>query len=87
MLKDNVYYHILSQINQYGDTIKNEGEKSKEVTGLKMKAYRAYHKLTQEGLAKKLGVSRLQIARWENGKNKPNKLAMDLLKKEGILKG
>ena len=51
----------------------------------KIKAYRVIYKLTQEDLAKKLGVPKLQIIRWEGGKHMPNTLAMAKLRSEGVI--
>ncbi len=53
--------------------------------GGKIKAYRVLYKLTQEELAKKLGVPKLQIIRWEGCKNMPNTLAITMLKEKGII--
>jgi len=68
-------------------SIDNLSEKARDTTkiGLKMKAYRAYNQMTQEDLARKLEVSRIQIARWEAGKHRPSRLAMRVLKENGIL--
>ena len=49
-----------------------------------LELYRAHNNLTQEELARSLNVTRLQIARWESGKHKPNKLIIELLKREKI---
>jgi len=38
----------------------------------KLKVYRAMHDLTQESLAKKLGVTRLTVVSLENGKYDPS---------------
>ena len=38
----------------------------------KLKVYRAMHDLTQEGLAKKLGVTRMTVVSLENGKYDPS---------------
>ena len=47
----------------------------------KIKEFRAYFNLTQEGLAKKVGVSRETIVLLENGKSNPSlKLAYDISK-------
>ena len=51
----------------------------------KMKAYRLIYKLTQEELAKKINVAKLQIIRWEGGKNMPSKMALEKLKAAGII--
>jgi DNA-binding transcriptional regulator YiaG len=51
----------------------------------KIKAYRVIYKLTQEELAKKLDIPKLQIIRWESGKNMPNRWALKKLKEERII--
>ena len=38
----------------------------------KLKVYRAMHDLTQEALAKKLGVTRMTVVSLENGKYDPS---------------
>jgi len=53
--------------------------------GKRIKLYRSLNNLTQDGLAKKLGCTVMQILRWENGKNKPNRISTQILEKEGII--
>ena len=62
-----------------------ERERRKDFIAAKIKAYRFEHKLTQEDLAKQLGIQKLQIIRWEGADNMPNKLALDKLRTEGII--
>lgn len=52
----------------------------------KVKAYRIKHNLTQEQLAGKLGITRVQLLRWEKARRTPSKLAMIQLIKTGIIK-
>jgi len=40
----------------------------------KLEHYRLKHKITQEQLARMLGVSFCTVNRWENMKTKPNKI-------------
>jgi len=70
------------------DFDKNSDEDKRKQRGLiaaKIKAYRIEHKLTQEELAKKLGIPKLQIIRWEGEDNMPGTLALAKLKSEGII--
>lgn len=60
--------------------------------GSKVKALRGQLSLSQEGLAKELGVSFATVNRWENGKTNPSKLAKNQFelfcleqKKQGVL--
>ena len=50
-----------------------------------IKSYRAKHSLTQRELADKLGVSAMQIMRWENNKTQPNILSTKALQALGVL--
>ena len=47
----------------------------KTVTSDSIKSARLQLKLTQEELAKQLGVSFATVNRWENGQTRPSKLA------------
>jgi transcriptional regulator with XRE-family HTH domain len=40
----------------------------------KLEAYRLKNKISQENLAKKLGVAFSTVNRWLNGKSEPNKI-------------
>lgn len=53
--------------------------------GSRIRKYREDHKLTMFGLAYKLGVSRMQVHRWEKGKSIPGKLSLRMLRQKGVL--
>lgn len=40
----------------------------------KLETYRLEHRISQEDLAKKIGVAFSTVNRWLNGKSKPNKI-------------
>jgi transcriptional regulator with XRE-family HTH domain len=46
-----------------------------------LRAYRLEHQLTQQELAKKLGVSFITVNRWLNGKTHPSELQAYRIKK------
>ena len=50
-----------------------------------LEIYRLEHKISQQALAVKLGVSFVTVNRWFNGKAKPNKIQQYHIKK--FLKG
>ena len=54
----------------------------------KVEIYRLENKITQQELAKKLGVAFSTVNRWLNGKTKPNKIQRyhieKFLKKRGL---
>lgn len=55
----------------------------------KLETYRLENKITQQELAKKLGVAFATVNRWLNGKSKPNKIQsyhIEKLLNEGIKK-
>ena len=49
-------------------------------TAVKLKKIRQLHGRSQEDLARELGVSFAAVNRWENGKNKPSRLAYDKIR-------
>jgi DNA-binding transcriptional regulator YiaG len=51
----------------------------------KIREHREERRLTLKGLAFILGVSMMEVMRWENGKNEPSKLAMAKLVEKGVL--
>jgi transcriptional regulator with XRE-family HTH domain len=70
----------MAKINDHylqGDTLTDE--KLKEYVSLSLSNYRKDQRLTFEELAKKVGVSRMQIMRWEKLISKPGTLALEKL--------
>ncbi|MBP7055711.1 MAG: helix-turn-helix domain-containing protein [Candidatus Omnitrophica bacterium] len=77
---------IVEAISKYEDLAKStDTAKIKYIIAQRLRLYRAKHRLTQEQLATKLQVNRLQIIRWEQGCFKPQMWAMRLLEKHGII--
>ena len=77
---------IVEQIRKYEAQAKGEEEaKLKYIVAQKLRLYRATNHFTQDQLATKLGVNRIQIIRWEQGFSKPQRLLIQLLKAHGIL--
>ena len=62
-------------------------EAAKKAIGAQILHYRKHGaNITQEELAHRLGVTKMQIIRWEAGKNMPSKLAQEKMKELGIIK-
>jgi len=62
---------------------KRHSKKDKQNLAEKLRAYRNKHNITQEELARKLGVTVFSINRWETGKHYPTASViklMDMLK-------
>ena len=51
----------------------------------RLEAYRLEHKITQQAIARKLGVSFVTVNRWFNGKTKPSMIQKYHIEK--LLKG
>jgi len=83
------FYELIKELKIVTDKMfeaaGDDKEKQKKAIAGKIKGYRLAHKLTQEDLAKKLGVTKMEIIRWESEKNMPSQLAQDKMKQEGIL--
>lgn len=63
----------------------DEKKQQKAQIASSIKRFRAANGLSQQSLANKLGISNMQIMRWENGRTMPNLLAIKALKDLGIL--
>jgi DNA-binding transcriptional regulator YiaG len=63
----------------------DDKEKQKEAYARKLRDYRIAENLTQDELAKRLNVTKMEILRWENKKNIPSQLAIDKMKQLKIL--
>jgi DNA-binding XRE family transcriptional regulator len=89
MMNEDKIVKLLKQLKEveidFGKSERKNKEQERNLIAAKIKAYRITHKLTQEELAKKLGLPKLQIIRWEGAKNMPTRLAMERLKAEGIV--
>ena len=53
--------------------------------GRLLKEYREWNERTQEDIAKMLGVNKLTVIRWEHGRSRPSRLAVQKMKEAGIL--
>jgi len=73
---------------EYRSLITNREVNSMDDLLKQLEHYRLENKITQETLAKKLGVAFSSISRWLNGKVKPNKIQAyhieKFLKERGI---
>ncbi len=63
----------------------DDDEKQKKAIAQAIRTYRVGRKMTLDELALKLGVSKMQVIRWEQGKHMPNKLGLDRLQELKIL--
>ena len=81
-----LHQKIVEQIRKYEALAKTEEKnKQKYIIAQKLRLYRATNHLTQDQLATRLGVNRIQIIRWEQGFSQPQKLLIHLLENNGIL--
>ena len=64
----------------------NDRENQKKAIGQAILVYRTGHRITQQDLAEKLGVTKMEIIRWEGARNMPSQLAIAKIKELGIIK-
>lgn len=69
----------------YAQKDKKSDEDIRHEVALKLGLYMKEHNYTQEEIAKRIGVTRMQVIRWLQKKSKPSNAAMKLMKQEGIL--
>ena len=81
-----LYEKIVYGIKKYEERLNAiEAAKLKLLISARLKLYRLKNHLTQEQLAKELGVSRMEIIRWEKKLFEPREKVIKLLQEKGIL--
>jgi len=81
-----LYDSIIKQLEDWEKRSSTDAtSKLKKKVAAKIYAYRIKHGLSKSGLAEKLGVTRLQIIRWEGAKHKPSNLAIRMLEEKKII--
>jgi len=81
-----LYQKVVYAIRKYEDRLnEEEAAKLKLLVSARLKLYRAKHRLTQKQLAEQLGVSRMEVIRWENKLFEPREKTIQLLIEKGIL--
>jgi DNA-binding XRE family transcriptional regulator len=84
--KEEIYKKIVELIETYERlNQKKVDNKLKYLISARVKLYRSERQITQEQLAKELGVQRLQVLRWENGLSQPSPVMIKFLQEKGIL--
>lgn len=78
------YSFINWAFDQYASSHKQHTD-WKDVIAYKIRKYRAENGMSCESLARRLGVTRMQVFRWEKGRCKPGNLAMEKMRSVGIL--
>ena len=82
---DTLYERCKKITDELFEAASEDKEKKKKAIAQKIKMYRIGKKMTQDDLAKKLGVAKMEIIRWENEKNMPSRLAKEKLKQLKII--
>lgn len=80
-----LYEKCKSLTDKLLEAAEEDKQKQKKVYARKLRDYRIVYRLTQDELAKKLGVTKMEIIRWEKEKNMPAKSALNKMKQAGIL--
>jgi len=80
-----LYEHIVHSIEKYEHIMKKEREVYKKLIPERLRLYIAKNGITKEALAKKLGVSRMQLFRWLKGENYPSSEMIKKMEKLGII--
>lgn len=84
-LKPKEFYSFMNKVfNMYISSHKQHSD-WKDMISSKIRMYREENDMSCESLARRLGVTRMQVYRWETGKCKPGNLAMDKMRNVGIL--
>ena len=79
------YRGILSRLDKSSGSRKSEAQSEREAIGKKIREYRVQCGLSQQKLANTLGVTRMQVMRWETGRNKPSPEILAALMQAGVV--
>ena len=80
-----LYDFIVKHIREYESKTEDLRESRAKMIPLRLRMYRTKHGLTKEALAKELGVTRMQLFRWEKGSYLPGAEAMKKMEEKGIV--
>ena len=80
-----LYEAIVKAVLKYEAKAEDKRKARAKIIPELLKTYRAKHGLSKEALAKELGVTRMEIFRWEKGNNVPGEKAMKKLEKKKIV--
>ncbi len=81
-----LYQRIVKNIREYEERLNAiESKKLKLLISARLILYRRKHGLTQEQMAEQLGVSRMEVIRWEKKLFEPREKVIRLLQRKGIL--
>ena len=80
-----LYDAIVKAISEYETKAQDKREARAKMVPQLLRIYRAKHGISKEALSKELGVTRMEIFRWERGYNVPGEEAMRKLKEKKII--
>lgn len=85
-MEDQRFYNFKSMIGKmYASDSKRSKEHRLSHLALNLINYRKANGLTQQQLAEKIGVSWVQVSRWENRKHFPSKFVLEKLSELGVI--
>ncbi|MFC1708457.1 helix-turn-helix domain-containing protein [Candidatus Omnitrophota bacterium] len=80
-----LFERLLKAHREWDEKTKADKKARLKAIPYKLQLYRNTHNLTREQLGKELGFPRMDIYRWEEGKNVPGEKALRKLKEKGII--
>ena len=82
---DELYDKIMKAVREYEKIAEDKRKARAKMIPQRLRMYRAKHGFSKEALAKELGVTRMEIFRWERGDNVPGEEAMRKLEEKKII--
>jgi len=80
-----LYMIIVKKLREYEALMENKREARAKTIPKRLELYLAKSGLTKDALAKKLGVSRMQLFRWLQGINFPEEKMIERMAEMGIV--
>lgn len=80
-----IYMEIERKMREWEALIENKKEARAKTARFKLKLYMEREDITKEAMAKKLGISRMQLFRWLNKGQLPGKEMIKRMEELGII--
>lgn len=80
-----LYMEIERKMREWEALIENKKEARAKTAHFKLKLYMENEGITKEAMAKKLGISRMQLFRWLNRDQLPGKEMINKMEELGII--
>ena len=80
-----LYQLIVNKTREYEALMENKKKARAKTAHIKLRLYMEKNAITKDAMAKKLGISRMQLFRWLEERNMPGEEMMSKMEEIGII--